>query len=110
MAIASSVRGLKLQKVTPKDQNKFINKVSLTFYEILRRKKVSAIGAYSTIAEVKHLQQVDIDRLQHREDPTISQILFQKIGAGQETMILCTAYGLLIYECTFVPLKTESSE
>jgi len=50
--------------------------VTLTFYEFFRRQKISAIGAYSTIAEVKHLQQLDIDKLQNREDPSISLILF----------------------------------
>lgn len=83
----------------------------LTFYEILRRQKISAIGAYSTVAEIKHLHQVDIDRLQNREDPTISRILLQKVTptGGQETMILCTSYGLLIYECYITKIAREAT-
>ena len=40
----------------------------------------------------------------------ISSILFQSVtpAGGQETMILCTAYGLLIYECTIT--KAEQQE
>jgi hypothetical protein len=50
---------------------------------------------------------VDIDRLHNREDPIISQILFQKICSTHETMILSTAYGLLIYETTIVPIPPQ---
>lgn len=104
MVVASSVRGKKLANPSNKEQRIFDNKVSLTFYDIFRRQKVSAIGAFSTIAEVKHLHQENIDRLQNREDPTISQILFQKVSQCYETMILCTSYGLLIYECAITPI------
>jgi len=103
MVVASSARGVRLNNAT-KEQRVHLNKVILTFYEIHRRQKVSAIGAYSTIAEVKHLKQIDIDKLQNREVPTISQILFQQVAVGQETMVLCTAYGLLVYECIVTKL------
>ena len=50
---------------------------------------------------------MDIDRLQNREDANISLIRFQQVAPGQETMILCTAYGLLIYECTVNKIKPK---
>ena len=31
------------------------------------------------------------------------------MAPGQETMILCTAYGLLIYECVITSLKDEQA-
>jgi len=81
MVVASTARGLKAPSGS-KDQKVHLNKVMLVFHEILRRQKISAIGAYSTVAEVKHLHQMDIDRLTGRDDPTISQILFQKLAVG----------------------------
>ena len=54
MVVASTARGVKAPS-NAKDQKVYLNKVMLTFHEILRRQKVSAIGAFSTVAEVKHL-------------------------------------------------------
>ena len=31
-------------------------------------------------------------------------------AAGQETMILCTAYGLLIYECSITKIEPKTEE
>ena len=57
MVVASSARGLRLNQ-TPRDQvqKPHLNKVMLTFYEISRSQKISAIGAYNTVAEIKNLE------------------------------------------------------
>ena len=54
IAVASTSRGTKLSSANSRSQD-YVNKVTLTFYEIFRRQKISAIGAYNTVAEVKHL-------------------------------------------------------
>lgn len=73
----------------------------------MRKKRLNSLGESVGVAEAIHLHIVEIGRLETRQNPQINQIVFQasnlrNIGVERtfETMILCTHYGLLIYETT----------
>ena len=104
LAVASSAMGTKLS-FTGRD-NKSWNKVTLTFFEVQKRNDKGKFVPDGDIAYLKHVQSLEIDKLKLKDKPKINQIRFQAAGvSGQsksETMILCTHYGLLIYEWNLI--------
>ena len=79
--------------------------MTLTFFELQKRNSQGKFTPDGNIAYIKHVQSLEIDKLKLKEKPRINQILFQ-VSTGSpktETMILCTHYGLLVYEWTLAP-------
>ena len=79
--------------------------MTVTFFEVKKRNTQGRFCDEGNIAHIKHLQQIEIDKLKLKDMPKINHILFQGPGINSltETMILCTHYGLLIYEWVLVP-------
>ena len=79
--------------------------MTVTFFEVKKRNTQGRFSDEGNIAHIKHLQQIEIDKLKLKDMPKINHILFQGPGVNSltETMILCTHYGLLIYEWVLVP-------
>ena len=113
LAVASSAAGTKIS-FTGRD-NKCWNKVTLTFFEVQKRNNQGKFVPDGNIAYLKHIQSLEIDKLKLKDKPKINHIRFQAASSAangsskSETMILCTHYGLLIYEWTLIPEHLKKS-
>ena len=86
--------------------------MTLTFFELQKRNNQGKFTPDGNIAYIKHVQSLEIDKLKLKEKPRINQILFQ-VSSGSpktETMILCTHYGLLMYEWTLAPDQPKKKD
>lgn len=115
MAVASAAVGT----VQPPRMKGFCNSVTVTFFQLLSvDKDGKPVPAATKLAvpNFKQCHQMDIEQLKTKEKPQISQIVFMSgnvVTDGKkdpQLMILCTNYGLLVFDFALDLPKEESKE
>lgn len=97
----------------------FCNSVTITFFRLFRVDKDNKLSSTGSFPNLGPSQQIDIEQLRQKEKPQINQLVFQNLSSTNKAspgknepqhLILCTNYGLIVYDYFLDFVKKEESK